>query len=76
MELIEQASVIGSVVKRTGQRSRKEVCDIMEEFGKTKNGGPQKFAEIQKISKATFYNWQIKYKSCEASKTSPKDLFQ
>ena len=72
MEQIEQTSVDGSVVKRAGQRSRKEVCDIMEEFAKTKNVSPKKFAEIHKISKATFYNWQRKYKSWDASKKGPK----
>jgi hypothetical protein len=72
MGQIEQASVIESAVKRAGQRSRKEVCDIMAEFEKTKNASPKKFAEIHKISKATFYNWQRKYRSWEASKSEPK----
>jgi transposase len=72
MEQIEPTSVIGSIVKRTGQRSRKEVFDIMEKFEKSQNVSPTKFAEIHKISKATFYNWQKKYKSKDADKIDPK----
>ena len=71
---MEQAPVTESVVKRSHQRSKQEVDIAMKEFEKTRTS-PKKFAEMHQISKATFYNWQKKYRSKNAIKRVPKGFF-